>query len=161
MGDGIDSPVFERADRVDGDARGVALSEANDICEIVICTIISSCERSAEIGLVQEDDGSRAAVMREDEIAFQAAGVVVAVESTDDEQEVHVRGEDLLAQALAWLLAGELGAPGQHFGDDASLSQDDPVADAWGIVIEVTEMAADGGSDFAGRCPDDVVVAVH
>jgi hypothetical protein len=115
----------------------------------------------AEIGFVQEDDGTRAALMRQYEIAFEAAGVVVAVESTDDEQEVHVRGEDLLAQALAWLLAGELRAPGQDFGDDASLSQDDPVADARGIVIEMAEMAADGGSDFAGGCPNDVVVAVY
>jgi hypothetical protein len=139
----------------------MALSETNDICEIVICKIISPYETSAEIGLVQEDDGTRAALMREDEIAFETAGVVVAVESTDDEQEVHVRGEDLLAQALARLLAGELGAPGQHFGDDASLSQDDPVADAWRIVIEVAEMAANGGGDFAGSCPDDVVIAVH
>jgi hypothetical protein len=121
----------------------VTLGEPNDICEV-------TREMGAEICFVEQDDGTGAALMREDKIAFETAGVVVAVESTDKEQQIHVGGEDLLAQALAWLLARELRAPGQDLGDNASLSQHDPIADTGRIEIEMTEMAADTGGDFAG-----------
>ena len=131
--DGFEASTLEGAEREDGNARRMTLGQANDVGDV-----------SAEIGFVQQDDGTRAALMREDEIALQTAGVVIAIEPTDDEQEVHVRGEDLLAEALARLLAGELGAAGQHLGDDGSLPQDDPVADAWRILIEMAEMTADG-----------------
>ena len=150
LGNRFQAPSLEGAERKDGDAGRMTLGEANDVCDV-----------SAEIGFVQKDDGTRAALMREDEITLQTARVVIAIEPADDEEQVHVGGEDLLAEALARLLAGELGAAGQHLGDDGSLPQDDPVTHAWQILIEMAEMTTDGSGDFAVRRPYDAVFAVH
>ena len=57
--------------------------------------------------------------MREDEITLDAARVVVAVETGDDEEQVHVGGENLLLETPAGLLAGECGAAREDFGDHA------------------------------------------
>jgi hypothetical protein len=126
------------------------LRETNDIGDV-----------SAEIGLIEQDDRARAALMREDEVAFQTARVVVTIEPADDEEQVHVCGKDLLAEALARFLPAKLCAPGKDLGDDCSLAQDDPVANTGEILIEVAELATDGGGDFAACSPDDAVLAVY
>jgi hypothetical protein len=141
--------LLESAEREYGYPGRVSFGETNDVCEI-----------ATQICLVEQDDGAGPALMRKDEVAFKTARVVVAIESADDEQDIHVRGEYLLTHAPACFLAGKLRAPGQDLGDDASLSQDDPVADAGRVVVKMTKVAADGCQDFAGCCPDDVVVAM-
>ena len=141
--------MLESAEGEYGDPGSVPFGETNDVSEI-----------AAQICLVEQDDGAGAALMREDEVAFQAARVVVAIESANDEQDIHVRGEYLLTHALARFLARELRAPGQDLGDDVSFSQDDPVADARRVVVKMAKVAADGCADFAGCCPDNVMVAV-
>jgi hypothetical protein len=63
-----------------------------------------------EVGLVEGDDGLRAALPDCGEVTLDAAQVQLAVQGGDEEDEVDVGGEQLLAGAFAGFLTGELGS---------------------------------------------------
>lgn len=68
----------------------------------------------AAVELVEDNDRLGAAVPSRRQIALDAAGVVVAVETRDEEDRVHVRGHHLLLRLMTGRLAREPGPPGKH-----------------------------------------------
>src|SRR5579872_1453589 len=106
----------------------------------------------AEIGFVEQDGGLGAALAREDQIAFQAAQVEIAIESADDEYQVEVGGDHLLLLGLAGGAPGEDG-PAREYGVDHCLTWADwlsgyPIADGGPLraVGRAIEKCADGFS---------------
>ena len=112
----------------------------------------------------------RAAVAGGDEEALDALGVVVRVESADEEHGVDVGGDDLFDLAFAGGLAGEAGAAGEQGVDLGALAvggdlHGDPVADGGvgaGVAVGgVVEFAGEFAEEFAVGGLDGVVVAAE
>ena len=57
-------------------------------------------ERVGEICFIKQDQWARAALLRDDEISFNATLVEIAIKAADDKQDVDVGGEDLLLKDL-------------------------------------------------------------
>jgi len=52
-------------------------------------------KRVGEICFIKQDQWTRAALLRDDQIAFDASLVEIAIEAADDKQDVDVGSEDL------------------------------------------------------------------
>lgn len=72
----------------------------------------------AEVGFIQEDDGSGAAAGGHEEVAFEEAGIEAGIEGLDEEGDFDVGGEDLFSGFAAGDLAGEVAGAGEDFFDD-------------------------------------------
>ena len=86
-----------------------------------------------EIGLGEKNDRRGAALARHQQVPFETTRIVVAIESHDDEDDVDIGGNDLLAGWLASRAPREGGAPREDADDDRlilwTLTNGDPVAD--------------------------------
>ena len=69
------------------------------------------------IGLIENHHRTGAAFKRQYQVALQPAGVVIAIQSHDDEDGIDVGGDDLLFGGLAGDLARKAAAPWQHHLD--------------------------------------------
>ena len=129
-----------------------------------------------QVGLVEHDDGSGAATPRDREVALDSPEVEVAVEARDDERDVHVRGEHLLAarrrpccrprrSCCAGMRCGGAGRPGsRRCRSPVGACRGDPVADRGqlaGTGRLVAEPAGDHRIPIAGRGRDHPRVAVR
>ena len=125
------------------------------------------------VGLVEHDDGRRPAGPRDREVALEATQVEVAVEARDDERDVDVGGQDLLAGEVAGVPVGAGVAPeGGPAGQDGldhdgvptvEAGHGDPVADGRQVAGAhrlVAEAAGDDGIAVAGRRRDAPGVAM-
>ena len=72
-------------------------------------------------GLVRRMTGDGAALARHQQVPLETARVVVAIEAHDDEDDVHIGGDDLLAGRLAGRAPRERRAPRQDADDDRSI----------------------------------------
>ena len=63
-----------------------------------------------KIGFVEQDDWASAAFPGESNVALDAAGAKITIDSSDDESRVHVGGDDLLGRGAASGLPRELAA---------------------------------------------------
>src|SRR5207302_6608032 len=73
------TPSFERADDGDWRSRGQRLDIGSGLHGV-----------GAQVRFVQNDDGLRAALPREEKITLDAAEIEIAIESGDDEKHVDV-----------------------------------------------------------------------
>ena len=113
-----------------------------------------------EVGFVEEDDGAGAALLRDDEVALDAALVEIAIEAADDEEDVDVDGEDLLSECGAGLFAGEKSLAFKDvLNDGRAGAEGDPVAYGGPEGGVMAEVSADEGFEFAGSCPDGEALA--
>ena len=103
----------------------------------------------AEIRLREDDDGLGAALPAERQVPLEPADVQVAVEARGQEDDVDVRGDDLLDR-LAVVVGRhprELRPPRQHGLDHGGLGRRDghPVADRGQVAALVGRMAKPAG----------------
>ena len=126
----------------------------------------------AEICLVEHDDGNRARVADDGEIALEAAWVQIFGEGGDEKDRVDVRGDNLLFDGAAGGLSGDRAAAIEAASDDRTVrarlraatliasarqacSDTDPIANGWkvsGRARVMPEFSADLGPavDIAG-----------
>ena len=115
--------------------------------------------RRTRSGLVSRTTGVGAALARQQQVALEAARAEVGVERHDQEDDVHVGGDDLLVGDAAGHLAREPAAARQHVHDRRAVlvaprPDHDPVADrrqlaaALGVVLQP---ARHDGLDLAVR----------
>ena len=97
-GQDVESVIGDGADGNDGGSGTEKLGAGDDGFEV-------EGKLGGKVGFVEQDDGARAAFRGHDQIALDAAGVVVAIEAADDEQDVNVCGKDLLADLALGLLS--------------------------------------------------------
>ena len=87
-----------------------------------------------EVRLVEDDHGRRATVPGDEQVSLDAPRIEVAVEPADEEDDVDVRGDDLLLRAIPRRAAREPARSRQHSPDASGTVitgrvEDDPVAD--------------------------------
>ena len=107
----------DRADGVDRDAEGDRLGGQQRPLDVL-----------RQVALRQHDHRLGAALPGHDEVALQAARVEVVPEGGDEEDDVDVRGDDLLVDLGPGDLAREFRPPREH-GVDQAAAERDPVAD--------------------------------
>ena len=89
-----------------------------------------------EVDLREQDDRLRAALPRHREVPLEPPHVEVERQRLDEERDVDVRGEHLLAHGVPDLLAGDRRAPVEHGFDELRVGIDaDPVADGRQLVL--------------------------
>ena len=72
-------------------------------CRICVQVEVQSV---GEVGFIEQDYWARAALLRDDEIALDAALVEVAIEAADDKEGVDVGGEDLFLNVTSRAVCG-------------------------------------------------------
>lgn len=119
-----------------------------------------------KIGLVEQDDGTRAAFPGEGDVTLDAARVEVAVERADQKCGVYIGGDDLLGRGAAGGLTRELAAPLQKLMDGGADFADprthqDPIADGGEIFTRTGGMAEFSrklGEEVAGFGEDAIEI---
>lgn len=97
-----------------------------------------------QVGFVEHDDGSGAAVQRNQQISFDSAQVVVAIESGHEEYDVDIRRDDLFFRSISGGAARKAARARQHRSDPCHASyavravvlrwlDDYPVTHGWEI----------------------------
>ena len=101
-----------------------------------------------QVGLVEDDDGSGAALQRRQQVALDPPQVEVVIEAADEEHDVHVGGDHLRLGGGASGFTHELAATGEDLDDATHLLvgrgrlQRDPVANG-GEVLARAELVPD------------------